>query len=552
MLHHDSDLKFSCLDIEVFIHFIGEISELKMKQISQSQFISISDTLCEIVKGLNESQIAATFECVVSRLCSSFDSVVIPPMAAIKKSLDLLIGEQRLEFINGSYHLKNSVVVSKPRKKSSPTPHAVTTETQSHNRHVDRHVDRHVLLSKETATENQRQMKREKTNGYECLEYETVKREKAKIGKMDNTGNVETERQKERKMSKKDMSFETKDRSGKNEKNKVVKSSSLKVRKPNHCIPRRQFSYEELGSHAKYELRDKKQIKKRNTFLGRLSRLFRMEDEKLTGDDETDNDSNGDICDDGWEKIVTDEQVKLISNKVKTQQKHAPSQDKVQKNRKKKSKRIKVGNISNNKQIHRTRHVGNLSRNKNVQIRRPVYSKRCPSLSSRSSSDISSRLRTSDKVNTKFGHRNKRSGQKTECSPMRGRSVEQYSLSSYSGSSCSDLNRSDCSLSSESSVELARKSFHYSEEDTTDVESLQATREDGAQSEFCSTQAICGDLEVSTFSLNPSNELTSSSETASIKHVEKHSSTSGMNNSGVSDHQTNLRSRNLVQLIGVL
>ena len=516
---------------------LGEISELKMKQISQSQFISISETLCEIVKGLNESQIAATFESVVSRLCSSFDSVVIPPIAAIKKSLDLLIGEQRLDSINGSYHFKNPVMVAKPRKKLTPTPLTVATEKQGPNRHV--------LLSKEATTDNQRHTKREKINGYECLESETVK-QKTKNEKLHNTGNCDSDRHREHKMRehKKDMSFERKDRR-KYEKNKVVKSSSLKVRKPNHCIPRRQFSYEELRSNARHELEDKKQVKKRNSFLGRLSRLFRIEDDKLTSNDEMDNHSDGEICHDGWENVVTDEQAQLLS--METQQKRAATQNKVEKNRRKKSNRIKE------RQIYKTGHIGNLSRSKNVQIRRPVHNKRCASLSSRSSTNVSSRLRTSDGVNTKFGCNNKRTEQKTQCSPKREQkgSAEQYSSSSYSGTSCSNLNYSDSSLSSESSVELARKSFHYSEEDTTDVESLQAARDDGA-SEFCSTQAICGDLELSTLSLNPSNKMTSSSDTSSIKHVEKHPVTSGMTNSGVLDHQTNLRSRNHVQLIGVL
>ena len=520
------------------IILIGEISELKMKQISQSQFISISDTLCEIVKGLNESQIAATFESVVSRLCSSFDSVVIPPMAAIKKSLDLLIGEQRLDFINGSYYLK-STVVSKPRKKLPTSPHTLTTEIQSANRHV--------LSSKEVATEDQRHMKREKINGYVRLESEKVK-ERTKIGKLDiNTGNCKTERQKDQKMNKKDpRSFEKRDKR-KDKKNKVVKSSSLKVRKRSHCIPRRQFSYEELHSHAKQrELGDKKQIKKRNSFLGKLSRLFRNEDEKLSSDDEIDNDSDAEMCHDGWEKIVTDEQVGLFSNKVETQQKRATSQSREKTNKRKKPKRIKERNIANTKQIHKTRHAGNVLRNKSVQSRRTVYNKRSPSRSSKSSTNASS-----DEGKTNFGRRKKKLEQKAEwkCSPTREQdeSVEKYSLSSYSETSCSNLNNSDYSLSSESSVELVRKSFHYSEEDTTDVESLQASREDGA-SNFCSTQAICGDLELSTLSLNPSNKITSSSDTSSMKHVEKHLVIPGANNSD----QHNLRSRNLVQLIGVL
>jgi hypothetical protein len=508
-----------------------------MKQISQSQFISISDTLCEIVKGLNESQIAATFESVVSRLCSSFDSVVIPPMAAIKNCLDLLIGEQRLDFINGAYYFK-STVASKPREKLTTSPHILKTEIQG--------PSRHVLLSKKAVTEVKSYMKRGKLNGYERLESEKVK-ERTKIAKLDNTGNYEAERQKGHELNKNDQSLEKKT-NRKGRKNNVVKSSSLKVRKPNHCIPRRQFPYEELHSHAKQkELEDKKQTNKRNFFLGKLSRLFKMEDDKLASNDENDKDSEH-----GWEKIVTDEQVKLLSNQVETQQKRVLDQSWEKNNGRKKPKRIKERNVVSTKRIDKTRHAGNLSRNKNVQSRRPVYNQQCPSRAS--STNASSHSRSSDRGNTRNKNIEQKAEWKSSLTREREDSAKQYSLSSDSESSCSNLNNSDNSLSSESSVELARKSFHYSEEDTTDVESWQASREDGA-SNFCSTQAICGDLELSTLSLNPTRKIassSSSSDTSSIEHVEKHSIIPGVNYNGVLDQKNNLRSRNLVQLIAIL
>ena len=520
-----------------------------MKQISQSQFISISDTLCEIVKGLNESQIAATFESVVDRLCSSFDTVVIPPMSAIKKCLDHLVKSLKLDFVNGSYHLKRTMPLKPREKLTIGLQEPVETQTAVPN------------ASARPLKEKNRN-RRQNLKGHS---FENGKRTKTKTVKSTVNSDKHQHEALKCNMHMKEELSSTKKHGRKTKKNKVVKSSSLKVRKPSHCIPRRQYSYEQLHSHVENqkELECKKQIKKRNSFLGRISRLFQIDDEKLTSSDEVHNDLDVEGCHDGWERIVMDEQVKLIPNKVETQKKHTVSREK--KSTRKIPKRVKDKSVANIKVIDKKSHAEKLSvRNKNAQYNKSGklrFNKLHELQSSGSSTNVSSDSRSPKWTNKNFADRDKRPVDHHFKGKFRRRrekeeSPDQYSLSSCSDSSFSHRSNSDSSLSSGSSVELTRKSFRYSEEETTDVESLQACQKDGS-SDFCSTQAICGDLELSTLSINQTKKATlSSSDTSFMKHVQKHSAViPGLNKTRTLNHdsqQNNLRGRNLRQLIGIL
>ena len=521
---------------------------MKMKQISQSQFISISDTLCDIVKGLNESQIAATFESVAARLCSSFDTVVIPPMSAIQKCLDHLVKSLRLDFINGSYHSRKVMPAKQREKLTIGLQAPLETQTAVPN------------MCARPSIEKDRS-RRQSLKGHS---YENGKRTATK--KLQGTANSDTQRQIEPKYKMKEELSLTKKHSRKGKKNQVVKSSSLKVRKPNHCIPRRQYSYQEFHSHAENQKEHecKKHMKKRNSFLGRLSRFFQIDDEKLTSNDEIDNnlDDEG-CCHNGWENIVTDEQVKLIPSKVETRKKYAVRKSREKKNKRKKPKRMKGKHVAGTKVIDKKSHAEKLSvRNKNAQYNKSrtlKFNKLNASQSSESSTDASSRSRSPDWTNKNFTDRDKKSVDhqlKGKFCRRRDKSSEQYSLSSFSDSSCSNLSNSDSSQSSKSSVELDRKSLQYFEEEKTDVESLQACKKDSS-TDFCSTQAICGDLELSRLSLNQTKKTTlSSSDTSSTNHVKKHSTViPGLNKTRTLNHdsqQNTLRGRDLLQLIGVL
>ena len=514
---------------------------MKMKQISQSQFISISDTLCDIVNGLNESQIPATFDSVVSRLCSSFDSVVIPPRSAIKKSLDLLVNESRLHFLNGLYYFKKPAPLKLAEiKKESSLPHTPPkTEIQGSNRNAH--------WSKKKVTEKESYHQRETANK------STKLREGIKPKRWENTVNVDIERRPEvPNFKERETSF------AEGKKNKKVKSSSLKVRKVKHCIPRRQFSYEELHSydHEKQtDVEDKKQIKKRNSFIGKLSRFFKMDDEKLTSNDERVSDAE--ICNGEWEKVVTGDQVKLLSSKVEMKQNQTFNQKRRKGTKRNQPARLQTTNAPSAANIDGTRHAVRRKKKtaEHSKCSRLRYKNQSATWSSKSSTNASSHSRSPDWTTKNFIRSDKRiSYQKAEQNYSQSRQErKRNSLSSYSESSCCSLNDSDYSFSSESSIELTRKSFHYSGEDTTDVESLKGHREDNAASNFCSTQAICGDLEVSTLSLGPT--LSNTSSIKSEKHIEKHSVIPGANKTETLDQniqQSNLRSRNLVQLIGVL
>lgn len=476
-----------------------------MKQISQSQFIPISGTLCELVRGLNENQIAATFESILSRLSSSFNSIVIPPKTAIKKSLEILIAERKLDFINGSYFVKSKTTSLKPGEMPS-----TTTQTKIKVKDTTRHALPSI-------------MPRPKIK-YECL---NSGEEKARPRHFDYSGKFKTEPLTKIKSSKKGLISEKKN--ARIKRNKMVKSGSLKVRRSDQCIPRRQFSYEELRSHAKQSelFGNKKQVKKRNSFLGRLSRFFKMEEDKLNSNNEIANNTDNE-----WENIATDEHVKLWSDKVETFDKREDCKKATQ-------RRTKYQRMTESKQNINTKCGGKLVRY--AQSRKSAYKKqKYPSRSSKSSISTTNVIRRNRNL-TMEELKNSLTGEK---------SGEQCSLSSYSNSSFSNKD-SDWSLSSDSSDEVAKKSFHFSEADTSGDDCQLACQKDG---DFCSTQAICGDLELSSLSLNTGNNLnfSSLSDTTGVKHVEKHSDLPGVNENEAQDDQNNLRSRNLLQLIGVL
>ena len=526
-----------------------------MRQISQSQFISICDTLCEIVKGLNDSQVAATLECVVSRLCSTFDSVVIPPMAAIKKTLDLLVKDLRLDFMDGAYYFKCTVLNSSkasPREKLNTSSHTTKTEAQTPNR-------------------------RPSSSKRDSLEKEKVTRKLKPSTKLDKTTNGNPKAHEEQHLNKKNYSRLTNKENSSDKKlkrNIVVKSNSLKVRMPNHCLPRRQYSYEELHSKAKTREmeRKRKQSNKRNSFLGKLSRLFKMgssDDAKLSSNDEACVDSDvPEHCHDGWEKIVTDERVKLLShNNVEIKRTHVPRNGR-EKDRIKKSKDTKRKERSDvrSPKINKKRRSENLASKSSTAKR--DKSKKKKKRTRRSTGKVVLPARSPEWLNANFrqnnrmlAEQNSHEWRRSQTVSEREESSERHSLSSFSELSCS-LRNSDYSLSSMSgsSFDGRRKSFHYSEEDTSDDDySTQESRDDGA-SNFCSTQAICGDLEMSTLSLQHNNNKSSSTSSSvpSIKQVDKHPVTPRVNkNGGPLDHaecqqNTTIRSRNLVQLIGIL
>ncbi|XP_028418139.1 uncharacterized protein LOC114543296 [Dendronephthya gigantea] len=358
--------------------------------------------------------------------------------------------------------------------------------------------------------------------------------------------------------------------------NEVVKSNSLKIRRPNHCIPRRQYSYEELPSHAvQDETEVKKPNKKRNSFIGKLSRLFKTEDGKLTSNDETEDNFDHNISHKEWDKITTNEQAKLLSSKIEMKQQNAfvkESKNGV------KVKRKKERGISSGKPLDKKRYSESsaklTAKHKNTNVnedesRLQGCSRKCSSRSSKTSNNASSQSRSPDWLNANFSRDNQSTvvvEQNTKCKPSQSNENEarrkkkqqtpprKGSLSSFSDSNYSFESDSDYSLSSDSSVDLKRKSFHYSEEDTTDDESHLGTWED-CSSKFSSTRAICGDLEMNTLSINQSDKTSSSSD--STKCVENHSVTTALNGNKTSDHnicpqRNNLNGGNLVQFIGIL
>ena len=535
-----------------------------MQQIPQSQFISICQTLHQIITSLNENKFNATFECIINRLSTSFESVVIPPLSAVRKSLDLLVKKKMLDIVEGCYFVRN-------------------TQTLGIQRQMILNHDSSVDLGSSARDKENPVFKAEKPTMTECdmKEKSKIKRRNIKI----SNGVKEDIMGSKRKVKKAFAERSNKKAGVKPDKRKTKykkKRCDRKLEKPSYKSPIRNnfisngnYLFDKFSSKGKDTIEHLetegspltgKKKQKRLSFLGKLSRLFNKrascEEDELTSE-ESESGSENRLS----EYQIDNEHTKLVPRRYTTRRN--------MKEFKKKKERCcnKKGNVQScerkanpNKISHEIATPAKQTTCKEVNYetakkRDVLLHKGKYVVKNFNTSTCSQSLTSSASSCSSYEWKKNRRNRTTEKS---GRSEPQelqyHDYSSWSDtSSFIDGHSSLSEDSSDTCCELTRTPLNYSPAIThKNIKMQRGTKE---VLNFCSTQAICGDLELSTSSLiNPgavANVQQMSSSTTIAEHTTNTRTPMTLNDleRRQSDDKNSSelpQTKNLFQLIGIL
>lgn len=543
-----------------------------MQQIPQSQFISICQTLHQIITSLNENRFNATFESIINRLSSSFESVVIPPLSAVRKSLDLLVKKKKLVIVEGCYFVRNTQALCIQRQM-----------ILNHNSSVG-------LGSRARDKENP-VFKAEKPTMTECGMKEKSKKRNIKISNGVKEDIMGSKRKVEKAFAErrnKKAGVESDKRKTKYKKKRCdrkLEKPSYKSRIRNNFISNGNYLFDKLSYKGKDTIEhletegspltcEKKQ--KRFSFLGKLSRLFNKrascEEDELTSEESESGTENR-----LYEYQIDDEHTKLV-----------PRRDTTRRNRKEfKKKKEKCCDKKWNVQSERKANPNKISheiatpakqttckevkyetaKKRDVLLHKGKYVKNfntttcSQSLTSSASSCSSYEWKKNDF--REYDRRNRTTEKSARSEPQELLYHDQYhDYSSWSDTSSFIDGHSSSDDSSDTCCELTRTPLNYSPAITH--ENIKMQRGAKEVLNFCSTQAICGDLELSTPSLiNPgvvANVQQMSSSTTIAEHttntktpmvtlndLERRPSADDKNSS-----ELPAQTKNLFQLIGIL
>lgn len=468
---------------------LGIITEVHMAQTAQSQFLSLSKTLCEIVLSLNENGIPATFEEVVRRLSNGFDSVILPPTSAIKYNLDILVNELRLFLIKGHYYHR------------SVTPFLEAKE--------------HTQLTK---TLNKTCKSKNELKNYEQRKTQVNITAQTKIKK-----NKRTQKTK-----------------------KSDKSNTFKTRKLKQFLPRKRLPYKQLHDvdnkhEEKHSKDEKKEGSKESSFLAKVSRLFKMDDNKLKSSTMGKCKTKSDVS--HWKYVdYNNKKKKLLSDQIETQtttryQHSNCGYKNFDENEQEKHESAITDKVKHRKHVKRTkanRKRRRLSDNK----RKHMYfnEKSCESFDQCLEMN---KERQENKETRKFSSSYVKL-KKMTITDSKSRKTENWKIKKANTSHNFRIQDDIDSFSSDNSPQYPVSSDNFSEDETTD--------DDQHQNTTSSTRAICGDLEQSLLSLKPCHA------TSPADHTLKNNSPD-VRETGTSrrrNDDNNSENHTSIQLIGIL
>ena len=540
-----------------------------MKQISQSQFISFSETLRRLISSLNENHISATAECVMSRLCSSFDSIVIPPLSAIRNSLDLLVQEKKLDFINDSYYVKDVQLNKVPIDDSS--------FCSGSNRQVKKNQ---VIYGNAISKRNVQSLKKKTATKDLGIQDSKVKHD---LKFLDENKGIESKRKASKVVTErrnKEDGFVMKTMKHKKKKNTMKKrdkdqsqpfpkSSNVKNLTFIENSSFNELTCQDISGHLESKGLSLRKQKKPLSFFPNLFRMFKrisfVKDDLETNEECLSGLENQLTEDD--EPSTSDQRPKFVSDKEK-----AKINDKELKTKTKEKLNALCGkiNLSPERKDHKDRDdlskqplsqkICYTNRHKILRKRANAVSSRVakitrcgylPSPGNSCSSHHTSRedFESLENINLGFA---KSTGNKIQGSIDDGHDTD--SSSSELNHRLSNRHSSEYSLSFVDCFELTRKSCRCYSSTMNNKNSQGRGVQDTLNS--CSTQAICGDLELSAISLNPVGYVKPrpfstviDGDTTNVRS--RIPDISDLNK--LSDCDSNkLQSRNLLQIIGVL